>query len=93
MPRPNGDEDGNAGALPAPACPRHRGYSGGGKLPSPTVRLMRHACHQAEPEQTGCGNIKNETNKERGRAEEGGRDFYLKKNIKREGGWEEKRRG
>ena len=25
MPGPSGDEDGNAGALPAPACPRYRG--------------------------------------------------------------------
>ena len=34
----SGDEDGNAGALSAPACPRHRGDDGGRKIPSPTVR-------------------------------------------------------
>ena len=30
---PSGDLDGNAGALPTPAYPRHRGYSRVGKLP------------------------------------------------------------
>ena len=43
MPGPSGDEDVNVGALPAPACPRHHGYSGGGKLPPPTVRPMIHS--------------------------------------------------
>ena len=37
---PSGNEDENSGALPAPACPRHHGDSGGGKLPPPTVRPM-----------------------------------------------------
>ena len=32
-----GKEDGNAGALRAPACPRHHGDAGGRKLPPPTV--------------------------------------------------------
>ena len=50
IPGPSGDEDGNAGALPAPACPQHRGYSGGGKLPPPTVRPMRHASPLTGPE-------------------------------------------
>ena len=27
MPGPSGDEDSNAGALPAPACTQHRGHS------------------------------------------------------------------
>ena len=43
MPGPSGDEDGNAGALPALECTRHSGNSGGGKLTPPTVRPMRHA--------------------------------------------------
>ena len=34
MPGPSGDEDGNAGALPAPACPQHHGHSGGEKPPT-----------------------------------------------------------
>ena len=33
VPRENGDEDGDAGALCAPACPQHRGDAGGRKLP------------------------------------------------------------
>ena len=37
VPGQSGDEDGNAGALRVTACPRHRGDSGGRKLPSPTV--------------------------------------------------------
>ena len=37
------DENGNAGALRASACPRHRGDSKGRKIPSPTVRPMRHS--------------------------------------------------
>ena len=47
IPGQSGDKDGNAGAIIAPACPRHCGDSGGGKLPPPTVRLMRHAGPQA----------------------------------------------
>ena len=54
VPRQSGDEDGNAGALCAPACSRHRGDSGGRKLPPPTVRSMLHdgppaGLEQAEP--------------------------------------------
>ena len=43
VPRQSGDEDGNAGALCSPACPRHRGDSGGRKLLPYTVILMQHA--------------------------------------------------
>ena len=43
MPGPRGDKDGDAGALPAPAYPRHHGSSGGGKSPPLTVHPMRHA--------------------------------------------------
>ena len=43
MRRPSGDEDGDAGELPAPACPRHRVHSRGGKPFPPTVHLMQHA--------------------------------------------------
>ena len=50
MPGPRGDEDSNAGAIPAPARPWHRGHYGGGKLPSPTVRPMRHDGPPAGPE-------------------------------------------
>ena len=55
MPGQSGDEDGNAGALLEPACLRHRGDSGGRKLPPPTVRPMRHAGPQADPERTAPG--------------------------------------
>ena len=50
MPGPRGGEDDNVGALTAPACPRHCGYSGGGQLPPPTVRPMQHAGSPAGPE-------------------------------------------
>ena len=43
LPGETGDEDGDAGALRAPACPRHRGDAGGRKLPPPTVRPVQHA--------------------------------------------------
>ena len=43
MPGPSGDKYGDAGALPALACPKQRGHSGGGKPPPPTVHPMRHA--------------------------------------------------
>ena len=43
MPGENGDEDGDAGALCAPACIRHCGDAGGRKLPPTTVRQVRHA--------------------------------------------------
>ena len=43
MTGPRFDKDGYAGALPAPACPGHRGHSGGGKPPPPMVHPMRHA--------------------------------------------------
>ena len=41
--RESGEKDGNTGALCAPACPRHRGDSGGRKIPPPTVRPVRQA--------------------------------------------------
>ena len=50
MPRPSGNEDGDGGALPALACPQHRGHYVGGKLPPPTVHLMRHDGPPARPE-------------------------------------------
>ena len=50
VPRPSGDEDRNAGALPAPVCPQHRGCSVGGKLPPPTVRPKRHDGPLSGPE-------------------------------------------
>ena len=37
VPGNTGNEDGNAGALRALACPRHCGDAGGRKLPPPTV--------------------------------------------------------
>ena len=43
VPKETGNEDGEAGALHAPACPRHRGDAGGRKLPPPTVRQVQHA--------------------------------------------------
>ena len=43
VPGPSGDEDGNAGSLPIPACPGYRGHSGGGKPPPPKVHPMQHA--------------------------------------------------
>ena len=43
MPGPSGNEDGDAGPLPIPASPGHRGHSGGGNPPPPTVHPMRHA--------------------------------------------------
>ena len=42
MPGPSGDKYGNAGAITEMACPQHRGNSGGGKLPPPTVRPLQH---------------------------------------------------
>ena len=51
----SGDKDGNAGALRAPACPRHRGDSGGRKIPSPTVRPVQHASPPAGVEQAAPG--------------------------------------
>ena len=51
MPGPSGDKDGDAGALPALACPRNRGHSGGGKPPQPTVQPMEHAGNPVIPEQ------------------------------------------
>ena len=43
VPGETGDEDGDAGTLCAPACPLHRDDTRGRKLPSPTVRQVRHA--------------------------------------------------
>ena len=55
MPGPSGDEDGNAGALPAPAFTRHHSYYGGWKPPPPTVRPMRHASPLTGPERQAPG--------------------------------------
>ena len=41
--RSSGDEDVDAGSLPIPACPGHRGNYGGGKPPPSMVHPMRHA--------------------------------------------------
>ena len=43
VPGETGDKDGDAGALRALACPQHRGYAEGRKIPPPTVRQVRHA--------------------------------------------------
>ena len=40
MPGPSGDEDGDAGPFPIPACPVHRGHSRGGKPFPLTVHPM-----------------------------------------------------
>ena len=45
----SGDEDGDAGALPAPECPQHRGHSVGGKPPPPTVHTMQYDGPPAGP--------------------------------------------
>ena len=50
-----GYKDGNAGALRALACPRHRGDSGGRKLPPPMVRPVRHAIPPVGVEQVAPG--------------------------------------
>ena len=50
MPGRSSDEDSNAGALPATACPRYRGHSGGGEPLIPTVRPMQHDSPLAGPE-------------------------------------------
>ena len=77
MPGPSGDEDVNAGALPAPACPQHRGDSEGDKIPPPTVRLMQHAGTQAVPERTApdhstvCKGGEAEETRARGGGDEG----------------------
>ena len=42
MTGPSSDKDGDAGSLPTPACPGHRGFSGGEKPPPPRLHLMRH---------------------------------------------------
>ena len=55
MPGNIGNEDGNAGALRVTECPRHRGDSGGKKLPPPTARPMKHAVPQAGLERTTTG--------------------------------------
>ena len=55
MPGPSGNEDGNVGALLAPACLRHRGHSGGGKPTPTTVRPVRHAGTLAGPERQAPG--------------------------------------
>ena len=40
LPGDTGNEEFNAGALRAPACPRHRGDAGGKKLPQPMVHQV-----------------------------------------------------
>ena len=55
VPGQSGDEDGNAGALRAPACTRHRGDSVGRKLLPPTVRPVRHASPPAGVERAAPG--------------------------------------
>ena len=55
VPVETGNEYGDAGALRAPECPRHRGDSGGRKLPPPTVRQMRHAGTPEGAEQAAPG--------------------------------------
>ena len=55
VPGESGDEDGNAGALRAPACPRHRGGAGAKKLPPPTVRQVRYAGPPEGAERTAPG--------------------------------------
>ena len=62
VPGESGDEDGTAGALRAPAYPRHRGDYGRRKLPPPTVCPMRHAGPPAGLERTapGHGTVCNE---------------------------------
>ena len=55
VPRVSGKDDVNAGALRAPACPRHRGYYIGRKLPPPTVRPVLHAGPPEGVEQVAPG--------------------------------------
>ena len=55
MTGPSVKEDGNEGSLPTPACPQHRGHSGGGNPPPTTVHLMRHADPPAGAEQKAPG--------------------------------------
>ena len=43
VPGESGDKDGNAGALFAPACPRHCGDYVGRKLRPPTVHPVQYA--------------------------------------------------
>ena len=50
VPKHSGDKDGNAGALLAPACPRHCG-----ELPPPTVRPVRHSSPPAGVERAAPG--------------------------------------
>ena len=55
VPGQSGNKDDNAGALRAPACPRHRGDSVGRKLPPPTVRPVQHASPPAGVERVAPG--------------------------------------
>ena len=57
MPGTSGDEDGIAEALLALVYPRHRGHSGGGKPPPPTVRPMQHAGPLSIPERQAPGHV------------------------------------
>ena len=59
VPRETGDEDGNAGALCAPACPRHRGDAGGRKPPPPRcarcdMQVPRRALNRRHPGNAQC---------------------------------------
>ena len=58
VPGQSGNKDGNAGALRAPACPRHFGDSGGRKLTPLMVRPMRHAGPPAGLERAAPGHSK-----------------------------------
>ena len=76
VPGETDDEDDDTGALRALACPRHRGDSGGRKLPPPTVRQVRHSgppegaewaspgdravCERSRGEETAAGRDRDE---------------------------------
>ena len=56
---PSGDKDRDVGALPAPACPRQRGHSGGGKPPHPrcaqcNMLVPRRALKGRHPATSQC---------------------------------------
>ena len=61
----SGKKDGDSGTFNALACPGHRGHSGGGKHPPPTVPPKRHAgplvhtelkapCHSTVRQESGA---------------------------------------
>ena len=51
MPGTSGDEEVDAGTLPAPSCPGHSGHSGGGKPPPSTVQPIQHDGPPTGPKQ------------------------------------------